>query len=275
MNNNRGMKSGVTFREGYETKTGLEAINRAGKCPQLKGHVHEILFKDKFNVTPTNVLKGKHAYLTKSTTARMKDVIVKADGKVVGHYQLKDVVSKSGINQTAKKINDGYYRQTKVLGTEETVQKLVGKTKQHVESSGISSNTTRRIADKALGTMPRLSALGTVAKCGGVSGAMIGAGVEAATSAIEVVRGDKDVSDALIDVGAATIKGGVTGASSAVAGSLTAGAVGAGVSALAATSVGTAVAGTAVGAVAIAGAPIVAAFVVAAGVGSFFSELFD
>ncbi len=33
-------------KEGYEAKVGLEALSRAGKNIQLKGHVHEILFKE-------------------------------------------------------------------------------------------------------------------------------------------------------------------------------------------------------------------------------------
>ena len=33
----------ILGKEAYESKVALEALNRAGKCPQLKGHVHEIL----------------------------------------------------------------------------------------------------------------------------------------------------------------------------------------------------------------------------------------
>lgn len=152
--NNFGRNS-VMVKEAYEAKVGLEALRRAGNCPQLKGHVHEVLFKDSFNINPKNIIEGKRAVLTSSNTARMKDVIIKKGNKIVGHAQLKDTVSNSGARKTIEQINSGHYSKTKVLGTKETVAKVAGKTTQKVESSGISSETTKRIADKTLGKCRR------------------------------------------------------------------------------------------------------------------------
>ena len=252
--------SAIYAREGYEAATALRALDRAGSCPQLKGHVHEILFCDKFNANPANILQGKHAALTKSATAQMKDVVITKGGNVIGHAQLKDTISNSGVRKTIEQINGGHYGKTAVFGTEETVEKIAGKVTQKVHSSGISSETTSRIAGKALGNMPTIGALSTAAKSGGVMGAAVGAGFEAISSAIDVTKGNKSVSEAVADVGEAAIKSGVSGGAAAVAGTTAAGLTGAALSTVGAT---------------IAFAPAVVGFGAACAVGSFVSSLFD
>lgn len=180
MKKNNSNMIGIVSKEGYEAVTGARALGRAGQCSQLKGVVHEIMFCDKYNATPTNVLQGNHAALTQSTTARMKDVVMTNNGRVVGHAQLKDTISPSGIRKTIEQINGGHYGKTTVIGTEETVERIAGKVGQRVRSSGISSETTSRIADKALGRMPTASTFGAAAK-GGITGAIsAGAGTTAA-----------------------------------------------------------------------------------------------
>ena len=265
----------VVAREGYEAGTALRALNRAGNCPQLKGHVHEIMFCDKYNANPLNIIQGNHAQLTKSATAQMKDIVIMKGGRVTGHAQLKDTISQSGLRKTAEQIRNGHYNKTTIFGTEETAAKLAGKVPQKVHSSGISSETTSRIANKALGKMPTTSALGVAAKSGGIAGAAIGAGVEAISSVKDVLEGKKDVGDALIDVGGAAAKGGIVGSATSVAGATVAGLTGSAVSAAVGTSAGAAIAGTAIGATAIAAAPVVAGFAAACAVGSFISSLFD
>ena len=229
--------TGTVAKEGYEASVGARALARAGKCPNLKGHVHEQIFCDKFNMNPRNILEGNHAQLTKSTTAKMKDVVVlNKKGQVVKHFQLKDTTSSSGVAKTSKQIIEKHYGKTKVMGTEETAKKvadkIANKTNQKIHSTNISTKTTTRIADKALGKMPTAAALRSAAKSGGVSGAVFGAGIEAVSSVIDVVDGKKDVDDAVIDIAGAGIKGGVTGAASAAAGSAAAGAAGAAVAAV-------------------------------------------
>ncbi len=265
----------VLGREAYEASVGLRALDRAGQCPQLKGIVHELMFCDAYNANPANILQGNHAALTQSATARMRDVVMTNNGKIVGHAQLKDTISPSGVRKTVEQINSGHYGKTAIFGTDETAAQVAGKVSQRVRSSGISSSTTSRIADKALGNMPTMSALGTAARRGGAAGAVIGAGVEAISSTLDVLNGKKDVGDAVIDVGGAAVKGGITGAGSAMAGSAAAGLAGTAASAFAATSVGTAVTGTAIGAAAIGAAPIVAGFAVACAIGRGISSLFD
>lgn len=264
--------SGSLANEAYETRVALNALERAGQCPNLHGHVHELMFCDKYNANPLHFLNGEQANLTKSATATMKDVIMTKGGKVVGHAQLKDTSSLSGLCKTARQINSGKYGKTAVFGTEETAAGLLGKTRQPVHSSGISSQTTSRIAGKALGQMPTLGALGTAVRSGGAAGAAIGAGIEAVSSGIDWLNGDKEFGDMVIDVGGAAAKGGITGAGSATAGSLAAGATGA---VLASTGVGAAIGGTALGAAAVACAPVAVGFAAAYAVGSFISDLFD
>ncbi|WP_417084064.1 hypothetical protein [Megasphaera sp.] len=272
--------TGTVAKEGYEASVGARALARAGKCPNLKGHVHEQIFCDKFNMNPRNILEGNHAQLTKSTTAKMKDVVVlNKKGQVVKHFQLKDTTSSSGVAKTSKQIIEKHYGKTKVMGTEETAKKvadkIANKTNQKIHSTNISTKTTTRIADKALGKMPTAAALRSAAKSGGVSGAVFGAGIEAVSSVIDVVDGKKDVDDAVIDIAGAGIKGGVTGAAAAAAGSAAAGAAGAAVAAVTGTTVGGALAATTVGAATVVAAPVVIGFAAACAVGSFISDLFD
>ena len=265
----------------YEASVGMRALNRAGQNPQMKGIVQEIMYCDKYNTNMGNILNGHHMDLTKSTTAHMKDVIAKnSAGKVVGHAQLKDTISNAGVRKTVQQIKSGHYSKTRVIGTEETaakVNKVLEKcgVKQRVESSGISSKTTSRIADKTLGKMPTISTMSSAAKAGGVTGAAVGAGMEAISSIGDWLEGDKSAGEAAADVAVAGVKGGVTGAVSGVIASAAADVAGSAIAAATATTVGSAVAGTAVGAAAIAAAPVVAAVAAPMVVFGLLDSLFD
>jgi len=266
---------GSMANEVYEASVGARALARAGANPQLKGIAHEIMFCDKFNIDPTHFLRGDHASLTKSATAQMRDVIVRnAQGRVIGHAQLKDTVSTSGVAKTVRQIVKGKYSRTAVYGTEETAAKVTealaktGKVTQKIRSSGISSGTTSRIADKALGRMPTMTALGAAARSGGVAGAAFGAGIEAVSSISEV-------GDAAMDVAGAGVKGGITGVASGAAGSVAAGAAGTVISAAAGTRIGGALAATTGGALVVAAAPVAIGLGAACAVGSVISWLFE
>ena len=275
----KSMLGGIS-NELYDTTVIARAVSRAGMCPNLKGHIHEILFCDNYNMT--NIFNGSNAQLTRSVTATMKDVIAKNEaGRVVMHGQLKDTISNSGLRKTAYQIINGHYNKTTVYGTEETtkgVNRILDELNwngQRVHSSGISSSTTARIANKALGKLPSAAALGSAARAGGIAGAVISGGLEAISSVYQVSTGEKKWDDAIVDIAGATAKGGITGAGSAVAGSFATGAAGYGVSAFTATSIGGAVAGTAGGALLCAGLPIAVGLGAAVAVGSFISDLFE
>lgn len=87
---------------------------------------------------------------------------------------------------------------------------------------------------------------------GAKKGALFGAGISLGSNAVEVIRGEKEIEEALVDVTVDTAIAGATGYAVGAAGSFIAstsvgsaaiGAVGSGVGALAATSAGTAVTG--------------------------------
>lgn len=272
MHNTKGQKEnlGNIGRNGYEMKAGCEALRRAGQNKNLHGIVHEVMFKDSYNANPSNILNGRSCHLTKNPTAQMKDVVMMKGNKVCGHAQLKDVTG--SISKTAKQINSGHYGKTHVYGTTETAAKMAGKTKQVVHDSGISSTTTKRIADKALGKMPSASAISAAAKAGGVTGAAIGAGLEAASSICDVISGEKDFGDMACDVTYAGAKGGAIGYAGTAAGAAAAGATGA---AITATGIGAGLAAGGAAATALAFAPAVVGFGAACAVGSLVCDVFD
>ena len=86
-------QAGSAMQQTYEASVGARALERAGSCPQLKGIAHEIMFCDKVNLNPKNILDGTRAALTKSNTAQMRDVILTKGGKIAGHAQLKDTIT--------------------------------------------------------------------------------------------------------------------------------------------------------------------------------------
>jgi hypothetical protein len=133
-------------REMYQDGVGREALQRAGENGQLKGVVHEILYRDRKNVESLLRGKGEITRLTRSQTARTVDLVTTREGRIVSREQLKDVTSAAGIRKTLEQIRSGQYRSARLVGTEETTSALARSTKP-VRSSGISSSTTRRIAD--------------------------------------------------------------------------------------------------------------------------------
>ena len=143
------------MQEAYEAKIGAEMLDRVGHNVNGKGVVHELLYRDKLNVDPSNILQGKHAELTSSTTAIRDDLVVKQGGKVVQRFQLKD--TPNSVEKTLQQTCNHKYSGTNLFGTEETTKAYTqkaatrGTTVQKMTSTGISSKDTERIANKALG----------------------------------------------------------------------------------------------------------------------------
>ncbi|MBQ6773646.1 MAG: hypothetical protein IJP48_06230 [Synergistaceae bacterium] len=71
--NNAGTMTAAA-RSAYEGKVGLEAVARAGRNPNLKGIVHEVLVRDAHNVNPANIFSGKAASLTKSAATVLASI---------------------------------------------------------------------------------------------------------------------------------------------------------------------------------------------------------
>lgn len=118
-------------------------------------------------------------------------------------------------------------------------------------------------AGKTLSKIPSVGTVGTVAKAGGVTGAVVSGGIEALYSAGAVIRGKKDVVDAAGNIAYAGAKGGASGYAGAAAGTVAAGAT----SAVIVATIGTGLVATV--------ASAVVGFGAACAVGSFVSDLFD
>lgn len=232
----------ATSREIYEAKAGLEAAARVGKNPHLKGVVHEILIRDSMNANPANIVCGKKAVLSQSTTAVRDDILTMQGGKVIGRIQAKD--TPSAIAKTVKQVQNKHYTGTKLVGTKETatayaesVSKAADKgvkITQKMSSSKISSSDTARIAQKTLGSAAGKLTVKAVAKVAGSSfivGGAVSGGIETISSAKKYHDGDIDGGEFVKNVAKETVGGGI----SAAAGSAAATAVAAGAATVLAT----------------------------------------
>lgn len=142
-----------------EGRVGVEAVTRVGRNPQVKGVVHEVLYRDLQNASAKNVVNGTKAVLTKSTTAVRDDILMKQGTSIVGRAQLKD--TPKAIAKTVSQVRSGHYAGTNLMGTTETVaayNKAVAnaakngvKITQQMTDTGISSLDTGRIATQTIG----------------------------------------------------------------------------------------------------------------------------
>lgn len=273
---NRAVQGMTAAREAYEYAAGREALERVGNLPadKLKGVVHEVMYKDQFNLK--NLVSRKQAEFSASTRAVRDDLLIKEGRKVVGHLQLKD--APRSVSSVVQKVKQGQYQAAKLVGTEETVEAYTrAASKQGVaktmHSSGISSSTTERVAAKATGCMPSTQALLKGANQAGKAGAVVAGGIAAAGAAVEYFNGDIDEKEAIAKVASASVAGYAGTAAGAVASGVATAAVSSTVAAATATTLGGAVAGTVVGGAALAAAPVVVPIVAALAVGGAVSSV--
>ncbi len=223
----------ATARSAYEAKVGGQALKRAGGNKNLKGHVFEQMRCDQYNYNPVNIAKGQKKVLAKSTTAVRDDLLtLNKKGKVIGREQLKNVTSKSGMDDLVKRVSHGQYKGTQLVGTNETYQqygkstakKLVNgkKITQKMTNSGITSGETEVIATKALATKGMEGGAKAVAKNAKVlaeqagqtakMGGAISAGVEVAKNIKPVMKKEKSLGKAGLDVAKEGMRGAGTAA---------------------------------------------------------------
>lgn len=179
---------GTGMMEVYEAAVGQEMLERAGQNQCGKGVVHEILYRDRLNLQPENVLTGTRAKLAASTTAVRDDIILARDSKIVGRVQLKD--TPASVNKTLQQAASGKYTGTKLVGTRETVEAYAPKAAtqgvtQKMTSSGISSKDTTRIADKALGKPVAVENILAGAPAAGLLGGVLAGTFTAAESLMD------------------------------------------------------------------------------------------
>lgn len=210
----------------YQGSVARRALQRAGHCKNLKGHVLEIYYKDRYNADVRNILAGRRAYLTKSPTAVRDDLVVKQGEHIVKRFQCKDTLSDAGVRDTVKRIREGQYSRTNVVGTRETaeavnrsVEKGKAKTATRVRDSGISSKTTELIACQANGANPlkHLDLVGRHAGSMAKGGAIVGGAASIVRNGKDVVKRRQDLDEAVVHMACDT---GKTAASSAVTGAV-------------------------------------------------------
>lgn len=206
----------------------LEALNRAGRNPQLKGVVHELLCRDRLNLDPRNLLTGTRAHLTNSANAVRDDVILKQASRVVGRMQLKDTAG--SIRATVRQMAKGKYARTALYGTKETTAAYAAEVSRQAErgvratqvmrSTGVSSADTARVASKALGQLPGRAALAAAVRKTGLAGAGIVAAAEAVSAFGDLRDGRISGSEFAGRVAREGLKGGVAAASATAASSV-------------------------------------------------------
>ena len=212
--------AGSVITSTYDKSVIMRAAQRGGKCPNLKGHINEVLTVDKINRNPLNILKGKKAALTKSSTAVRDDIIVKQGEKVVKRIQVKD--TPKSITDTVRRVKNGQYRGTNLVGTKETAaayEKAVasmgkkGKTvTQKMSSNGISSDTTAFLSKQALGGSLKgtgkqlIKSSSKSAAFGGV----ISGGISGIGNLVKCKKGEISGKEAAMSTAKETVYGGIT-----------------------------------------------------------------
>lgn len=194
----RGGVSAGQVQETFWDGVGRAAVERAGRGSQLKGVVHEQAYCATRNLSPGAILRGEHTRLTRSVSATTVDAVTEQGGRIVGRVQLKDVVSPSGVREVAQRAQAGDYRSAQLVGTRETTEAFArtGSRKQ-MTSSGISSDTTTRVADNAGARVPNrdlhqsnMRDISNASVNAAGMGAAVGAAGEAVRAGGELWRGE-------------------------------------------------------------------------------------
>jgi hypothetical protein len=258
-----------TAKHSYESKVLLEALDRAGGNPNIKGIIHEVMVKDLFNGNPVRLVDGKTAQLVNSNTAKAVDMVVMKGGKVLERIQLKD--TPKSIVDTVRKVSSGQYNSVQLWGTTETTEAFnqAAKTSKNMTSTGVSSKTTEALAKRigkegSNGSVSLASSVETMAKNGAVWGGAISGGIAAVYALDDYFDGTKDGVEVVTHIAKESAGGALSGAA--------AGAAATTVGTVLAASVGTTTVMTTVLTV---GAPVLVAVAVGAGVKYLWDSIFD
>lgn len=229
MENNTKQKTGAATaagRSAYEAKVGTEAVLRSGgKNPQLKGVVHEILYRDSITLAPENMVSGTKGVLSKSVTAVRDDVLTMRGGTVVGRAQLKDTLN--SVEHTVRQVASGKYTGTNLMGTKETVKayntavaRMAERgtvVTQKMTSTGISTADTSRIAAQTVGGPLQAVTVAQAALTSSGVGAVLSGGMEAVISAVKLANDEIDGEEFAGNVVRETVGGGISAAAGTAA----------------------------------------------------------
>ena len=218
----------ATAREIFEGVSGVEAVVRDGRNPQIKGVIHETMYKNAYNASPKRLVDGTQAVLSKSKTAIRDDVLIMKDGDIVKRLQLKD--TSNSIGKTLDQVASGHYKGTNLMGTKETtvayknaLSKSTKTITQQMKSSGISSNDTARVATKTIGTQAgnlTANSMKSLAKSSAKGGALISGAVETVVSGKKMLDGEIDGKEFVSNVAKETVSGGISSVAASTAGTL-------------------------------------------------------
>ncbi len=216
--------------EGYEESVISQMIGRAGsRSPYgAKGIAFEIIYKDTRNLENFFCIfkpSEKIVLSTSSTDALADLVVTNSDGSIVELIQCKDGNSYSQARNILRQVLEGKYEGAQLVGTKECAAEFNRQAEAlgieaRMIDSGISTEYTKRVADKALGGTGALSKLLTsVGKSAMAGGVFCGA-----VAAIESAICNDSIPDAVGHVTVASVNGAIsTGGASAVGGLLTMG----------------------------------------------------
>lgn len=140
-------------RELYEASVIDRMNGRCGLTPNgAKGVALEVMDIDKLNLKDT-FNPERHTQMTKNPHAKQLDAVTIENGKIVKRYQYKD--TPNSWDKTIKQVQSGKYDQATLRGTKESAEQFnmaaekIG-VKKRMESTGISTKDTKRVADKYL-----------------------------------------------------------------------------------------------------------------------------
>lgn len=136
-------------------KVASEVRARAGEGSlhfKVRGISQEVLYRDRRNGDLAARLRGELARLSDSTTDPCSDVIIECHGNVIERIQVKDAPTYFGAKEVKRQAATGKYDGASLAATPETVKEYVAQGGQQVkpmESTGISSDTSTRVAREA------------------------------------------------------------------------------------------------------------------------------
>lgn len=182
-----------TQRQIYEGTVVNRMNGRCGVTPKgAKGIALEIMDVDKQNVKDALNL-NRRTQMTKQANAPQLDAVTIEKGKVVKRIQYKDTASSTGLNKTLNQVADSKYSQATLRGTKETAEAFNAKApgrgiNKYMESTGISTKDTTRVADKYLATSKGMTPANIGANIGNAAKTSA-IGAAGLTAAIEVGKG--------------------------------------------------------------------------------------
>lgn len=157
--------------EGYDYSVAVRMSGRAGAYSPTggKGNAFEVMYSDKKNLS--NLLKpDTTTTLTNSSTARQVDLVTKKGNRIIERIQCKDTPSAKGTMDTIKRVQNGQYRTTQLVGTSESAAAFNAKAPSQgvtkvMKDSGISTKDTTRVSNKFNGVQ---SSTGIANAAGGI-----------------------------------------------------------------------------------------------------------